>query len=339
MSDKSRTIATDSQSTKNPHNAGSHFFQERRAMGSIEELDATFGFDGPSGVAEVIAGNGGLPAVTVKTKDGAEGTVYLHGAHVASWTPEGVAGGEDVLWLSAKSAWQPGKPIRGGVPICFPWFGPKKDDPTAPAHGFARLRAWDLESVEAAGNAIVVTLATRSDDTTKKLWPFDFILKHRVSFGDQLSLSLELTNTGTTPIIADEALHTYFHIGDIHKVTIKKLDGVRYLDKVDGAKEKTQHGDITITGETDRVYLDTTAATLIEDPAKDRKILVAKENSRSTVVWNPWIAKAKAMADFGDDEWPAMLCVETCNVAAYQVRVEPGQTHTMTAKIQVDRLS
>ena len=107
---------------------------------------------------------------------------------------------------------------------------------------------------------------------------------------------------------------------------------------MDGAKEKIQQGDITITGETDRVYLDTTAPVTVEDPAKNRKIIVAKENSHATVVWNPWIAKAKAMADFGDEEWPHMLCVETCNVASHQVRVEPGQTHIMTAKIRVDRL-
>jgi glucose-6-phosphate 1-epimerase len=307
-------------------------------MPSIEHLNSRFAFDGPSGVAEIIAGNGGLPAVTVKTKDGAEGTVYLHGAHVASWTPERVAGGEDVLWLSGKSAWLPDKPIRGGVPICFPWFGPKKDDPSAPAHGFARLRPWELESIDAQNSAIVVTLLTRSDDATRKLWPFDFALRHRVSFGNELSLSLELTNTGAAPLLADEALHTYFHIGDIHKVTIKNLNATRYLDKMDGAKEKTQHGDLTLTGETDRVYLDTLAPVTIEDPAKDRKIIVAKENSHATVVWNPWIAKAKAMPDFGDDEWPHMLCVETCNVAAHQLHLAPNQTHIMTAKIRVDRL-
>jgi glucose-6-phosphate 1-epimerase len=320
------------------HNEPITYLSKVCGMGTIEELNAHFGLDSPAGVAEIIAGNGGLPAVTVKTKSGAEGTVYLHGAHVAAWKPEGLAGGEDVLWLSTKSTWLPDKPIRGGVPICFPWFGPKKDDPHAPAHGFARLRTWNLESIEAQGSAIVVTLALQSDEHTKKLWPFDFLLRHRVSFGEALSLSLELTNTGTAALTAEEALHTYFSVGDIQPLTITGLDGVRYLDKVDGAQEKIQDGDITITAETDRVYLDTTATTTINDPLKQRKITIAKEHSHATVVWNPWIAKAKAMADFGDDEWPHMLCVETCNVGKSQVTVEPGHTHIMTATIQVDPL-
>ena len=310
-------------------------------MSLIEELNRRMEIDG---VAEVIAGNGGLPAVTVRAKNGTSGTVYLHGAHVAAWTPEGHAGGgggEEVLWLSGKSLWLPDKAIRGGVPICFPWFGPKKDDPAAPAHGFARVRAWDLEFMKQTGDSVTVTLATRSDESTRKFWPADFILRHRVTFGAELEMSLELTNTGKDPLTAEQALHTYFSVGDINRVRVTGLAGVKYIDKTDAMKEKTQEGgggDIAITAETDRVYLNTSSPTVIEDPAKGRKITISKENSLCTVVWNPWIAKAKAMSDFGDDEWPGMICVETCNVGPFAVRVEPGQTQTMVARIHVDHL-
>ncbi len=307
-------------------------------MGIVEELNGRMGFDGEAGVAEVIEGNGGLPAVTVKTKAGVEGTVYLHGGHVASWKVEGAGGGEEVLWLSGKSMWESEKPIRGGVPLCFPWFGGKKDDGSAPAHGFARLRAWELESIEQKGPAIVVTLATRSDEGTKRWWPFDFVLRHRVSFGEELGMLLELTNTGHEVLVAEEAQHTYFAVQDVRETRVTGLSGIHYVDKVDGAKEKIQQGEIVIVGETDRVYVGVCGAAVIEDRLKGRKITVMKENSKATVVWNPWVAKSKAMADFGDEEWPGMICVETCNVGVHSVSVEPGQTHVMGTVIRVDPL-
>ena len=304
-------------------------------MGLIEDLNKKHAIES---IAEIIAGNQGLPAVTVKAPSGAEGTVYLHGAHITSWTPESTAGGEDLLWLSQKSLWQNEKPIRGGVPICFPWFGPKKDDPAAPVHGFARTRQWNLDNIEQTNDAVTVTLSLASDDATKKLWPADFLLRQRVSFGNSLTISLELTNTGNSPLTAEEALHTYLRVGDVQKVRIHGLDGTHYIDKTDAMKEKPQSGDITITAETDRVYLNTTAAVTIEDTTKQRKITIAKQNSKNTVVWNPWIAKAKAMADFGDEEWPHMLCVETCNVAQSAITLAPNQSHTMTATITIDRI-
>ncbi len=303
-------------------------------MGLIEDLNHRLAIEG---VAEIIAGNQGLPAVTVKAKSGAEGTVYLLGAHITSWTPEGEAGGEDLLWLSQKSLWQPDKPIRGGIPICFPWFGPKKDDPSAPVHGFARTKQWNLDNIEQQNDAVTITLSLASDESTRKLWPADFLLRQRVSFGNSLTISLELTNTGTTPLTAEEALHTYFRVGDIQKVRITGLNNTTYIDKTDSMKEKPQQGDILITAETDRVYLNTTTPVTIEDPTKSRKISINKQNSKNTVIWNPWIAKAKAMPDFGDEEWPHMLCVETCNVAQSAITLAPTQSRTMTATITVDR--
>ena len=282
-------------------------------------------------LAQIVASAGGLPAVQVATPL-ASGLVYLHGAHVAAWQP---AGCEEILWMSHKSLFEAGKPIRGGVPLCFPWFGPRKD---APGHGFARLGAWELESIQQDAAGVTVSLALRPDAVSRGYWPHEFVLRHRVTIGTELTMSIELGNNGSTPLTAEEALHTYFSVGDVRQVRVTGLAGTHYLDKVDGARERVQEGAIAITGETDRVYLDTTGPVTIEDSVKRRKITIAKEHSLATVVWNPWVAKAKAMPDFGDEEWPGMLCVETCNVGAAAVRVAPGEKHVMTARIAVAAL-
>lgn len=158
-----------------------------------------------------------------------------------------------------------------------------------------------------------------------------------MSFGEQLSLALDVTNTGDAPIAFEAALHTYFAVSDIRRVTVTGLAGTEYLDKVEGLAVKRQ-GDapMTFAGETDRIFLDTEATCTIHDPGLGRQVHVAKRGSLSTIVWNPWIAKARAMPDFGDDEWPGMLCIETANVRDRAVRLESGSHHTMSAHIHLD---
>jgi glucose-6-phosphate 1-epimerase len=290
------------------------------------------------GVVEVITDRGQLPALWVEgsqASHGASGTVYLHGAHVASWRPHDH---EEVLWLSAKSQWQAEKPIRGGVPLCFPWFGPHPTNAALGAHGFARQKPWTLRGVELSAEGITATFVLESDPATRALWPHDFLLTHRVTIGGQLRMSLSVHNRGKTPLTFDEAQHTYFGVGDVRQVAVRGLAGSQYIDKVDGMKQKRQEGDITIAAETDRVYLDTDAAIVLEDPLKRRRITIRKEHSRNTVVWNPWVAKARAMPDFGDDEWPAMICVETCNVGPAAISLQPGETHIMSTQVSVERI-
>jgi len=299
--------------------------------GTIAELDRRFGIPG---AARVLEGNGGLPKVSISAA-GTAGEMYLLGAEVTSWKPRGA---EEVLFVSAASKWADGRAIRGGVPICFPWFGNKADDPKAPAHGFVRAKAWEIESIVRAGDAVTVSLFTGSDEGTKKMWPADFRLVYRATFGAELSMELEMTNTGAAPLRFEEALHTYFRIGDIGRARVRGLDGIHYLDKTDGNREKTQHGDVEIAAETDRVYLDTRHAVELEDAALRRRIRVSKENSLATVVWNPWAEKAKAMSDFGDDEWKQMVCIESCNVAKHAVTLGPGEKHRMKAMIRVERM-
>jgi len=297
----------------------------------ITQLDHLFGIPD---IVRIVAGNGGLTKVRV-TSPAAQGEMYLHGAHVTSWQPPGA---EEVLFVSSQSQWDASHPIRGGVPVCFPWFSNKADDPNAPMHGFARTTAWKLESIVQTGDAVTVSMFMESDDATKKWWPADFRLVHRATFGSELILEIEVVNTGTTSLRFEEALHTYFRIGNIETALLNGLNGVDYLDKTDEKRKKTQNGPIAIVSETDRVYLNTDAVVNLEDPALHRRITIAKENSMTTVVWNPWIQKAKAMHDFGDAEWPQMICIEACNVADSSVELKPGQHHQMQATVRVSKL-
>jgi glucose-6-phosphate 1-epimerase len=287
------------------------------------------------GVVEIVAGSGGLPRVDI-TAGGASAQVYLHGAHVAGYRP---AGQDELLFMSGKSSFEEGKPIRGGVPICFPWFGPKEGDPSAPMHGFARLRSWELQGVHRGNDSVTAVLGLKSDEETKKLWPYDFTANYSVTVGEKgLTLELAVSNTGNETFTFAEALHTYFSVGDVRQVSVEGLAGVTYIDKTDGGKRKQEAAEpIRITAETDRLYLNTTAATVLNDPSKGRKVTVGKEGSASTVVWNPWIAKAKAMPDFGDEEWVGMICIETVNAADNVVRVGPGEQHVIRAVIRSEK--
>jgi glucose-6-phosphate 1-epimerase len=296
--------------------------------GTIAQLNRRFGIPD---VAQVVVGNGGLAKVHVTTAT-ATGEIYLHGAHVTSWVPRAAA---EVLFLSSQSQWQAGRAIRGGVPICFPWFANKADDGGAPSHGFVRTKAWQLESIVQDTHAVTVTLFTESDESTKKWWLFDFRLVYRATFGSELTLELALTNTGARSLRFEEALHTYLKVGHIETVRLQGLDTVRYLDKTDSNHEKIQDGAIVIESETDRVYLNTQNVVEVEDEVFHRRLLVSKENSLTTVVWNPWVQKARSLSDLGNTEWMQMVCVETCNVSAFAAEVAPGQQHRMKAIIKV----
>jgi glucose-6-phosphate 1-epimerase len=282
------------------------------------------------GIAEIVEGNGGLPKVRI-TSPAAAGEIYLHGAHVTSWRP---AGEEEVLFLSSKSRWEDGEAIRGGVPVCFPWFGPKEDDPKAPSHGLVRTKAWQLDSITQAGKDVIVSLFTESSEATKKWWPGDFRLLLRATFGAYLNIELATTNTGAATIRFEEALHGYFRVGSVEKARIRVPDTSHYIDKTDSYREKPQSGDIVISSETDRVYLNTRAEVTLEDPVWKRRIHIAKENSVDTVVWSPWAEKAHALADL-QDEWTHMVCVEPSNVLRSAVELAPGQQHKLKAVIRV----
>jgi len=275
----------------------------------------------------------GLVRIVVAAPSG-EAAIYLHGAHVAHYRPRGQA---PLLFMSARSMMEPGRPIRGGVPVCFPWFGPRAGDPAAPLHGFARIRTWMLESVTSAPDgAVHVVMSLRDSPETRQIWPHAFALTFRVHVGSALAMTLEVSNPSGQPFVFEEALHTYFAVGDARKVTIAGLEGATYIDKTDGMKRKQQDGPVTIAAETDRVYVNTPATCVIDDPVLARRIIVEKAGSNTTTVWNPWVAKARAMPDFGDDEWTGMVCVETANAAENALTLAPGASHAMTQRIRVE---
>jgi glucose-6-phosphate 1-epimerase len=297
----------------------------------VSELDRRFGIPG---VARVCEGNGGLPRVQIIGSN-AEGEVYLHGAQVTSWKP---AENDEVLFLSTKSHWQEGQAIRGGIPICFPWFRAKTDDPKAPAHGFVRTKTWHLESIVENESGVSVSMFTESDEQTRPWWPAEFRLMHRVNFGSKLSLELICTNTGKASLRFEEALHTYNRVADVANVRLQGLDNVHFLDNTDSNKEKTQRGDVKIASQTDNALLNTQNAVDLTDPKLRRGIRLEKANSRTTVVWNPWRDGAAGLRDLGDGEWTQFLCIEASNILGASVTLAPGEEHKMTAVLSVVKL-
>ena len=282
----------------------------------------------------VDKGEGGLQRARV-TGPRADAEVYLQGAHLTRWQPRGA---QPVLFVASRAVYAPGKAIRGGVPLIFPWFGPHATDAGKPMHGFARSRPWRVTATDSAPDGTVtVELGLDDDEATRALWPHAFRARYRVRVGDTLAMALEVVNTGRTPFTFEAALHTYLAVGDVRTAGVRGLEQTLFIDKVDGMTRK-RHGaePLVLTGETDRVFLGTRATCVVDDPALHRRLHVDKTGSASTVVWNPWAAKCAAMADMGPDDWRSMICVETANAADDAVTVAPGARHEMTATIRVE---
>lgn len=291
-------------------------------MSRLEALNRQFSLSG----LVFQEGPGGLIQAIVHTPT-CSGAVFLHGAHVTEWTPSGC---KPVLWMSRESQFTSGKPIRGGIPICFPWFGPHPTDSSQPAHGTARTSEWTLTKVEQTANdGIAFEFQVQLGD---------FSLSYRVDFGHTLNLMMTVARSSKslTSDSCELALHTYLAVGDINSVRISGLEKVSYIDKMDGATVKAASGEaISFVGETDRVYFDTDDQCQLIDPVLQRRILVEKCGSKSTVVWNPWIAKSQRMADFGDEEWPGMVCIESANVGPNRMALGPGESTEVAVQIAV----
>jgi glucose-6-phosphate 1-epimerase len=293
-----------------------------------ESLKERFGIDG---VLRFERGGGGLTRAVVTTP-AATGHVYLHGAHVTHFQP---GAGPPLLFTSARSAFGAGHAIRGGIPLIFPWFGPNPDDAKAPDHGFARTLPWSVDSVEAARESVALVLVLEPSDATRAAWPHAFHLRYRVSVGAALDVTLTVENRSSASLVFQEALHTYLHVGDVEAATVHGLEATTYIDKADGMARKVQAREaVRIRGLTDRVYLDTEAACVVADPVFHRQLRVEKHGSRTTVVWNPGAEKARTMGDLDPEAWRSMLCVETANAADNAVRLEPGQRHEMSTRLE-----
>jgi D-hexose-6-phosphate mutarotase len=262
--------------------------------------------------------------------------IALQGAHIATFQPRGE---EPVIWLSPYAKFAPGKSIRGGVPVCWPWCGAHKTDSKLPGHGYARTVPWDVLETEAlADGSTFLRFGLVENDSTRAQWPHASTVQLEVTVGKALRVELITANTGTKAFELGEALHTYFQISDVAKVTIRGLENCAYLDKVQDFARFTQKDGIVIDSEVDRVYINTAADCVIEDKGLKRAIRIAKQGSMSTVVWNPWTEKADKMGDFGQDGHRGMVCVESCNAWDNVVVLAPGETHKLVAVYSVEKL-
>lgn len=298
-------------------------------MSLSQEMNERFAIPGHLAFEEMADGF----TVARVTTAHAEATVALQGAHVMTYQAKGQA---PLIWLSKLAKLAPGKSIRGGVPVCWPWFGPHATHAQFPSHGFARTSPWQIaEASKLPDGRVRLEFELVLNAAMREQWPHACTVRNAITVGQELEVALTTTNTGARAFTLGQALHTYFTVGDIRQTTIAGLEGCDYLDKVDGGQRKRQEGRVDFTRETDRIYVGTRGCCGIVDPVLDRTILVTSTGSRSTVVWNPWSEKAEKMGDFEPDGHLGMVCVETVNAAEDVIALAPGESHTMAAQYRV----
>lgn len=256
--------------------------------------------------------------------------VSLMGAHVISYQK---ANSEDILWMSDKSYMEYGKPIRGGIPVCWPWFGPHPDaERKLPSHGLGRIAIWDVkEKTECPDGSSKLVMTLSGSRLPDEFSALDAEIE--IIVGSSLKINLKTTNNGEKDYALTEALHTYFNVADCTKLHVEGLKNTAYIDKVDGGIEKMQTEDVRISEEVDRIYMNTVAACTLVDEVTNRKVEISKKGSTSTVVWNPWVKKSIAMPDFGDEEYHTMICVETVNAGKDVITLKKGESHTLSMEI------
>lgn len=271
---------------------------------------------------------------------GSELLVAQQGAQILSYQQ---AEQPPLIWLSPQAAYQRGQSMRGGVPLCWPWFGDLRRNPQAvqahfhleqaPAHGLVRTLDWELLGIEEEDDA--VTLRFAYDTRTQPLegWPRDAGLSFVIRLAQDLGMSLETHNRGDTPLTLSQALHSYFAVSDVRQVSVEGLQACRYIDTLQDWQELRQQDDLRFSAETDRIYLDTAARLSIIDPGWGRRIHLDSRGSRSAVLWNPWIDKARRLSQFPDDAWQNMLCIETANVLEDVVQLNAGERHRLDLRL------
>jgi glucose-6-phosphate 1-epimerase len=257
--------------------------------------------------------------------------IYLQGAHLISFV---VNEKKDIIWLSPQANFQAGVAIRGGVPICWPWFGKHSEQENLPQHGFARTSVFEvLDICELINGEIKIILRLSDCPQTRAIWPYEFNLDVCFVIGKSLSIELKTTNNSAQTFEISEAIHSYFKIDNIAQTTLSGLDGCLYLDQLDETN-KRQIGNLAISQETDNIYTTSESALIISDLVNNNKLLLKQHNCNSTVVWNPWVSKSAMMVDFPDQGYLNMLCVEAANISPC-VQVCSGASHTISQAIQL----
>ncbi|MDX9880934.1 MAG: D-hexose-6-phosphate mutarotase [Prolixibacteraceae bacterium] len=299
-------------------------------MIDIDQLDERFSIEGEVGFAALEYE---LVFITVSNKF-ADADICLYGAHVTSFRPHHTM---DILWMSPQSNFQVGFPIRGGIPVCFPWFGPHKTDPGKPMHGFARLMYWDVaETASLPNGETLVRLQLCSSDETKAYWPYDFCAEMNITVGRTLTTTLKVTNTSGGPFDYSGALHSYFNLSLIDNISIAGLQNTAYHNQLDGSDGFQETEKLQILQPETRHYFNTETASVIEDPVFRRKIRVEKSGSRVTTVWNPGEETCSKMADLPDDGYLTFVCVETVNAFEDTIHLGQGESHETMAVIGLE---
>ena len=297
---------------------------------NIEQINAQFSI--PNAL-RIIEGAGDFPVVEISNQK-AKAVISIYSAQVLSFQPLNEA--TDLMFVSDLAYYQAGKATKGGVPICWPWFGPAPHDGGA-SHGFVRNRMWVLSHTEAlASGDTKVVFSLKSSEDTLELWPHPFELTFEVVVGESLSLTLTTKNIGNEPLSLTQALHTYFSVGDIHQVQVGGLDQLSYIDKVDGGTEKVQEGVVCFSSEVDRIYQNVQSNLVIDDPALGRKVKIHAKGSQTAVVWNPWAEISKNMADLADSDYLNFVCVETANAAQEVIQVPPNEEYNLQVSYSIE---
>jgi glucose-6-phosphate 1-epimerase len=279
----------------------------------IEQLNTDFGIEGQ---LKFVRGRGNLPFIEIKNKS-ATALVSIYAAQVLSYQP--IAATEDLLFLSDQSCYEPGKAIRGGIPICWPWFGPDPQDIEGMSHGFVRNDFWTVVDVSAPSSfETKVTLKFTSSNLN---WPYDYALELEVSIGSELGLELLTRNLGDQAFTITQAFHSYFKVGNINQVQILGLEGSEYLDKCDEDSQKYQTEMLQIDAEVDRIYSGLENTLIIDDAALQRRIEIRSSSHKSTVVWNPWLIRSEELEDLAADSYQSFLCLETGNIGSNDIEL------------------
>lgn len=280
-----------------------------------------------------------LPVLRINNRH-ADAAIALQGAQILEYTPHGT---NPVIWLSNQVEYRRGQGQRGGIPICWPWFGAIDRNPISvhslahgdqlPAHGLVRTRDWTIRSIRESDEGTEIILSFITDSLLQQQWPYTVELQLKINIGATLQLELTTHNLGSQPIALTQALHTYFAISAIDKVHLTGFENSHYIDTLDDWRDHKQNGAIHFSAETDRIYLDLPREVKLHDSGWNRTIHLRATNSTSAVVWNPWIEKSKRLSQFSPDAWQEMVCIETANVLDDMIEIAPLATHTLALEI------
>lgn len=308
---------------------------------NIDKLQRQFSLPGQVSFEELHPGF----AVIQVVNDYAKASISLYGGQLLHFQPHGQT--QPLIWLSESAIFKPGKAIRGGVPVCWPWFGDNSHHPMQPAHGFARITFWQVLAIQGLPDGTTqIDLQMPCESNCQNYQSLDTGFNARLGIrfiiGGHLQIELVSSNFSQQPLTITQALHSYLQISSIENVTVAGLDQVHYLDKLADNQNEIQQGDLQISQEVDRIYLDSPQSVNLLDPGLNRQIVVTKSvtenNGSSTVIWNPWKEKSRTMSDMTDYGWRSMLCIESANAAANAISVKPGQKSRLSTRISVEDL-